>query len=79
MGTLLIIVLSPGFDLLSGIGQGQEPRCIQTFLTKAAVKRLDKRIVRGLPGPGEVEFHFVPVRPLVQDAADELRAIVAPN
>jgi hypothetical protein len=79
MGTVFIIVFSPRFDLLPGIYQREEPCGIQTFLTKAAVECLDKRIVGGLSRPGEVEVHPVPAGPLVQDAANELRTIVAPN
>ena len=66
VGSLPIVVSSPGFHLLGSVLRGQEPVLVQALLTEASVERLNEGVVRGLPGPAEVQLHPVQAGPLVQ-------------
>ena len=57
MGSILIILHSPGFNFLFRIVQGQEPVRIQTFIPKAAIERFDNRVFRALRSPGSPGSH----------------------
>jgi hypothetical protein len=41
----------------------------------AEVEALDERVLRGLAAIDEVQRHLVLIRPLIQDAAGELRSV----
>ena len=43
------------------------------------MERLDRCMIRGFTGSREVEFDAAPVRPLIQNPPDKLRAIVTPD
>lgn len=77
MGSQMVVVLPPGYDVGMGVFKGQEPVHIQALIPKAAGKRFDERVVRGLAEPGEVQHHPVVVSPLVQADGDELGAVVS--
>ena len=79
VGSLRIVIASPGFHPLRRALQGQEPVLVQTLLTEPSSERLDEGVVRRFPGPDEVQLDSVQVRPLVQTLGGELRAVVHPD
>ena len=79
MRPALIVLSPPCLQLLPGVRQIVEPVHVQAFVPKAAVERLDERIVRRLSGPGELQGHTVGIGPQIDQAADELAAVVAVN
>ncbi len=76
MGSQMVVVLPPGFNLGTGIFQRQEPVHIHAFIPEAAFERFDERVVGGLALPGEVQHHPIVVSPLVQADGDELGTVV---
>src|SRR3546814_14374528 len=52
---------------------------VQTFRPELAVDGLDKRIVRWLARPREVERHSFHVGPQIQLAGDKLAALINPD
>ena len=75
----LVIVPSPGLDLGSGVGDGQEPVCVQALVAKATVERFYERIVGWFARSAEIQRHAVLVRPAVERLRDELWPIVHAN
>ena len=59
MGSLLVVMAPPLLQLILGVLEGLEPVLVEALLTETTVERLDKRVVRGLPGPAEVDCHPV--------------------
>ena len=51
VGSIFIVFDAPVLDLFLGIRETQEPVHVQAFISKAAVERLDERIIRGFSGP----------------------------
>ena len=76
MGADLIVFLPPGFDEAAGFSQGGEPVLIEAFVAELAVEAFDERILCGFAWGGEVQLHAVLPRPVVQDFAGELGAVV---
>jgi len=56
------------------VSEIHEPVLVQTFI--AEVEALDERVLRGLAAIDEVQRHMVLIRPLIHDAAGELRSVV---
>ena len=79
MRPLLVVVAAPSCDFFCSILQTQKPVLVQTLLPKAAVKGVDEGIIRGLPGPGEVQDDAMGIGPQVKFLGDELRAVVQPD
>ena len=71
-----VVIVLERLDLFLRAVERKEPIHIQTLITKAAVERLDERIIRRFSGPREVQRHFILVGPLVQRFGDELAAVV---
>ena len=76
---MIVVVLTPCFNLLSGIVDRKEPVFVQTLRAKTAVERFDKRIICGFPRTAEVESHFVGISPLVENLRSKFRTIVDSN
>ena len=43
-----IVFDPPRLDLAQGVGEAQEPKCVQAFLPDAAVEAFGERVVGGL-------------------------------
>ena len=73
-----MVVSAPGFHLLLGILQVQEPVLVQALLPEPSVERLDEGVVRGLPGLVEVQLYLAlgscdgPVGPSLALGTDEM-------
>jgi hypothetical protein len=52
---------------------------VQAFVAQPAIEGFHERVVRGLPGPAEVQGYPVDVCPVIERPGDELRAIVHPD
>ena len=77
MGSPVIIVNSPRFDLRLGIGQRKELLHVQALVPKSPVKRLDERVIDRFAWPNEIELHAAAIRPVFQGARREVGAVVA--
>ena len=75
MGPDLIAVLPPGIDLHCGILQVWKPVLVEALQTKTTVERLDKRIVGGLSGPGEIQDNPVRKSTQIKFFGGELAAV----
>jgi hypothetical protein len=53
VGSVLIVVSTPIFQLFAGVGKAHEPVRVQTLCPELAVKGLDEPVVLGLSGPRE--------------------------
>lgn len=71
-----VVFLPPRFDEVAGFGQGGEPVLIEAFVAELAVEAFDERVLRGFTWGGEVQLHAALPRPIVQDFAGELGAVV---
>ncbi len=76
MWPLIVVLLPPFFNLLSGIFQRQEPVLIQALLADSSIERLDECVVSWLPWPGEVDLDAVHVSPLVKGLRGELSSVI---
>ncbi len=76
VGSVLVVVPAPILQLFAGVGKAHEPVRVQTFRPELAVERLDEPVVRGFPGPREVEGDVVGIGPEIEVAGDELAAVV---
>lgn len=65
--------------LFPGVFERQEPVRVQALRAEFPVERFDERIVRRLPGSGEVERHVVLICPQIEIAGDELQASIDAN
>ena len=52
----LVVVVSPGFDLGSGVVETDEPVVVQALVAKLAAEALDVAVLDGLPGADEVDL-----------------------
>lgn len=66
MGPLIVVLHSPGFDHLPGLGEGCKPVLVQALRTEVPVERLDVGIIGGLARPRELQRDPVPVSPGIQ-------------
>ena len=71
-----MVVLPPGLDGVPGIGQTDEPMAIETFVAKASLKALDKRVLHRLAGFDEAQPHSTLVGPLIDGLPCQLRAVI---
>ena len=51
VGTILVVVSTPTFQLFTGVGKAHEPVCVQALRSKLAVEGFDEPIVRRLTWP----------------------------
>ena len=56
------VITTPGFNLLPSVLQRQEPMLIQAILPKPGIERLDKGVIRGLPGRLRRRTRVFPLR-----------------
>ena len=77
MGSVVVVVLKPGFQLDPGFREGCEPMTRETLTPQAPVERLADAVVHRLARPTEVELHAVPVRPVIERGRRELGPVVA--
>src|SRR5258706_13887503 len=73
---MLIIIPSPGIDLLFGILDRLEPMSVQALLAELPVEGFVDGIVRGLASAVEVDLHVVRVRPKIHFPPGELPSLV---
>ena len=66
MGSVMIVILSPGFYSLPGVFDRFELVHVQALIAQPTVEGLDESVLRRLPGPDEVELDAVVPRPLIQ-------------
>ena len=79
MRSLGVVILLPGVDDHSGMGETAKPVQIQAFITKLAVEALDVGVLGGLAWLDEVQgdaAYAMRVRPCIQHLPGKLRAIV---
>jgi hypothetical protein len=69
MGPELVGVLSPCFDLLPGVLDGQGPVHIEAFVPEAPV--LYESVIDGLSRSRETELYIVIIHPFVRDFRDK--------
>lgn len=79
VGADLVVVSTPSLHLGFRVIKAPEPVSVQAFGPEFAAERLDKGIVRRLPGPGEVENDVFLVGSQVEITGDELRALIDPD
>jgi len=79
MWSMIVVVLSPVFNLGLSVVQRQEPVFVQTLGANSPVERLDESVIRGFAGATEVESDLIDISPLVQNLRRELRAVVDSN
>src|SRR5215469_5898077 len=66
MRPMLIVIDSPGFNLLSRIVQGDKHLRVQTLVAKSAVETLNHRMLHGFAGPHEIQLDVMRVSPCVE-------------
>lgn len=66
MRAALIIVESPGFNEVLGLGAQGELVHIQTFVSQSAVKRFNEDVLRRFALPNEVELYASALRPIFE-------------
>ena len=76
MGTKVVVVLPPRFDLFSSVLERQEPMGVKAFIPERTVERLDKRVVGRPSGTREVKRDLMLVRPPVKSPAGKLTAVI---
>ena len=72
----MVVILSPRFDLIPGIGQGQEPILVQALRSEFSVERLYERVISGFARSAEVQFDLVEVGPLIHGLRSEFATVV---
>lgn len=71
-----VIVLTPSFNLLLGVGQVEEQTRIQALVAEPAVEALDEAVLDRPPRANEVQLHAVLVSPDIHSAAAKLRTVI---
>src|SRR5262249_35302262 len=76
VGTILVVVESPGFDLLPSVGQRGELLDVQAFVAQTTVEAFDECVFHGLPGVNEIELYAAPISPILESSRCELGTVV---
>ena len=76
MWTMVIVVVLPGLQFLTGIVQRDELVDVQALVAQPTVERLDQPVLRGLSRPDEIELDAASIGPLVERLGRELGAVV---
>lgn len=76
MGPILVVIVTPGGDLLASALDRGKHVCVQALVAQQAVDRFDDANLERLAGTDEVESHASAPGPLVKRPGIELRAIV---
>lgn len=77
MGTLIVVVVSPSIDYLSGFLQAAEPVLIQTFLSELPVQAFHEPVLGGLARLDKSEFDAGFLLPEKHRFTGELRAMIS--
>ena len=75
MRAALIVLVSPGFDLVPCLRDRIEPMDVEAFVSKGSVECLDEGIVGRLAGPAEVDPHSVMIGPEIDNVAGKFAAV----
>ena len=75
----IVVVMPPRLTFMPGIGQAQEPVCVETLGPDPAVEGFREGIVGRFAGSAEVEYDIMLVGPQVEVLRDELRPLVHPD
>lgn len=73
---LFVVFDHPPVNGLADVLQAQEQMLVQQFLAERAVEPLDVGVLVGLAGLDVLDGHAVRLRPLHEDLAQELGAVV---
>src|SRR5580700_10483889 len=76
MRPMMVVIDPPRFDLAPGGLDRQELIGVQTFIAEVPIERLDEAVFDRLSGPDEVEQDTALIRPLIEHARSELRAVI---
>ena len=76
MRSLVIVLLAPEADDLSGMSDVFEPVLVQAFVTQTAVETFDVAVLHGLAGIYEDMVYLLGIRPFIHRIAGELRTVV---
>ena len=76
MGAVVIIIVLPSPQFLTGIVQRNEFVDVEELITQPPVERLDQSIIRGLARSRVIELDAPAICPLVQGLGRKLRAVV---
>jgi hypothetical protein len=63
---LLVVVPAPILKRLARVVKALEPPRVQALVSKAAVERLDVRVVDRFPRPDEVDIDAAEIRPSIE-------------
>src|SRR6056297_17550 len=77
MGSLLIVMPTPGRDDASRLVQACEPVLVETLISKLAVKTLNVGILRRLSSLYQKGRHATLIGPLIESPGGKLRALVS--
>jgi hypothetical protein len=66
VGSTVIVLDPPRFDLLAGIVDRFELYRVQALIAQALIERLDVPVFSGFSGMDEVELHTSAIRPFLE-------------
>lgn len=75
----IVVIMPPLLTFMPGIGQAQEPVCVEALGPDPAVERLCERIVGRFSGSAEDEHDIMLGGPQVEILRDKLGALVDPD
>lgn len=73
---MLVVVLSPIFDLLLCIGKWRERIDVKTLVTQSSIEPLYVSVFSRLSRMDEIELHYALPRPCLEGFGGELGAVV---
>lgn len=76
MGSFVIVMPKPDFDLLPRVIQSHEPILVQALGPQPPAECLDQSVIRGLAASAEVQPDMAQLRPLVQHTACGLAPVI---
>ena len=76
MGSTVISIDPPRFDLLDRIFDRFELHHVQALIAQPAIERLYVPVLIGVSGMDEVEHNASPIRPFFEHFRRELRAVI---
>ena len=62
----MIVVLSPGFDLFSGIFERHEPVGVEALVPETPIEGFDEGVIGRFPRAREVQCYPILIRPLIE-------------
>ena len=76
MRPVLIVIDSPRFNLLPGVGERDKGIRVQAFISKPSVETLNHRILHECAGPDEVQLDAMVVYPGVECLRGEFTPVL---